>query len=440
MVSHLETDRLLLRRLTPDDAGALFRTAGDPAVMRYWFPGPDRDVCQTLERIAQIDDHWRDYGFGDWAAVSKPEGRVIGFSGLHHITDMAEVNIGYALEQGWWRRGLGREVCRLVLAHGFDRLGLSQIVAVIDPRNAASIALVESCGFALWKQLCWMGKERVAYRITATARTPDKRHNPVAHEFDGRRYAQASAHQKQWGASLIADLRLQGSERVLDLGCGDGALTAQIADLLPTGEVVGIDASRGMIAATRANERPNARFLLADIADFELGQRFDVIFSNAVLHWVKDHRRLYRHVVRALGDGGRVRFNFAGEGNCSHFFAVAREAMAHPEFAASFAAFEWPWYMPSVDEYSALVAAAGLREPRVWGENADRFFPDVDTMIAWVDQPSLVPFLAHLPNELKPAFRDYVVARMVEETRRADGTCFETFRRVNVAAPAQEAR
>ena len=440
MVSHLETDRLLLRRLTPDDAAALLRTTGDPAVMRYWFPGPDRDVRQTLERIAQIDDHWRDYGFGDWAVVSKPEGRVIGFSGLHHITDMAEVNIGYALEQAQWRRGLGREVCRLVLAHGFDRLGLSQIVAVIDPRNEASIALVENCGFALWKQLRWMGHKRVVYRLTATAHTPDERHKPVTHEFDGRRYAQASAHQKQWGASLIADLRLQGSERVLDLGCGDGALTAQIADLLPTGEVVGIDASRGMIAATHANERPNARFLLADIADFELGQRFDVVFSNAALHWVKDHRRLYRHVARALRDGGRVRFNFAGEGNCSHFFAVVREAMARPEFAASFAAFEWPWYMPSVDEYAALVATSGLREPRVWGENADRLFPDVEAMIAWVDQPSLVPLLAHLPDDLKTAFRDYVVARMIEETRRPDGTCFETFRRINVAAPAPEAR
>jgi trans-aconitate methyltransferase len=73
----------------------------------------------------------------------------------------------------------------------------------------------------------------------------------------------------------------------------------------------------------------------------------------------------------------------------------------------------------------------------VWGENADRLFPDVDAMVAWVDQPSLVPLLAHLPDDLKPAFRDYVVARMVEETRRLDGTCFETFRRINVAALAQ---
>ena len=90
--------------------------------------------------------------------------------------------------------------------------------------------------------------------------------------------------------------------------------------------------------------------------------------------------------------------------------------------------------MPSADEYAALVAATALREPRVWGENADRLFPDVEAMIAWVDQPSLVPLLAHLPDDLKTAFRDVVVGRMIEETRRPDGACFETFRRINVAA------
>ena len=172
-MSQLETDRVLLRRLTPGDAGALFRTTGDPAVMRYWYPGPDCDIRQTLERIAQIDDHWRDHGFGDWAVESKPDGRVIGFVGLHHISGMADVNIGYALEQASWRRGLGHEVCRLALAHGIDELGLSQIVAVIDPRNAASIGLAEKCGFTSWKQIRWMGQKRVAYRITATAHTAD---------------------------------------------------------------------------------------------------------------------------------------------------------------------------------------------------------------------------------------------------------------------------
>jgi trans-aconitate 2-methyltransferase len=71
----------------------------------------------------------------------------------------------------------------------------------------------------------------------------------MTHEFDGKKYEKASAHQREWGAKLITELELQGSERILDLGCGDGTLTAQIAGLLSKGEVVGIDASKGMIDA-----------------------------------------------------------------------------------------------------------------------------------------------------------------------------------------------
>jgi len=233
---------------------------------------------------------------------------------------------------------------------------------------------------------------------------------------------------------IIADLGLAGTERVLDLGCGDGSLTAQIADLLPAGEVVGIDGSQGMIEAAHAHARPNLRFLLMDIDQLDFTEPFDLVFSNATLHWVKDHRRLYENVARILRDGGQVRFNFAGEGNCMTFFRVAQEAMALEPFTIGFDGFEWPWYMPSVEDYSRLVESSALPNAHVWGENKDRFFPSVDAMIAWVDQPSIVPFLRCLPQQLQAPFRNFVVSRMVQQTRQQNGTCFETFRRINVSA------
>jgi len=142
----------------------------------------------------------------------------------------------------------------------------------------------------------------------------------MTHEFDGKKYEQASAHQKEWGTKLITELDLLGTERVLDLGCGDGAVSARIAELVPNGEVVGIDASRGMVEAARAKGRKNLRFLLMDINELNYSDEFDVVFSNATLHWIKDHKHLLRNVGRALRQGGRLRFNFAGEGNCSRFF------------------------------------------------------------------------------------------------------------------------
>jgi trans-aconitate 2-methyltransferase len=256
----------------------------------------------------------------------------------------------------------------------------------------------------------------------------------MAYEFDGRKYEKASAHQKEWGAWLISGIGLRGTERVLDLGCGDGTLTARIADLVPAGEVVGIDASRGMIDAAIEKRRKNLHFILMDINELGFVGEFDLVFSNAALHWVKDHERLFRKVRQSLREDGILRFNFAGDGNCSRFFKVVREAMSLDSFSEYFTGFEWPWYMPSVEEYSQLAQQSGFRDARVWGENADRFFPDKDAMISWIDQPSLVPLLAYVAEADKAVFREYVIERMIDETLQDDGRCFETFRRINIFA------
>ena len=259
----------------------------------------------------------------------------------------------------------------------------------------------------------------------------------MAHEFDGKKYEKASAHQKEWGAKVLADLALNGDERILDLGCGDGTITALIAGQLTSGHVVGIDASQGMIDAAKPKETPNLRFILMDIEAMDFSNTFDVIYSNAALHWVKDHHRLLGNCARALREDGILRFNFAADGNCSHFYSVICGAMKKVEFSHFFDAFSWPWYMPSIEEYTRLVGSSRLEGARIWGENADRFFPDTETMIAWLDQPSLVPFLASLPESHKGEFREYVIAEMIQQTRQADGRCFETFRRINLFAGKQ---
>lgn len=253
-------------------------------------------------------------------------------------------------------------------------------------------------------------------------------------EFDGKKYAQASAHQKQWGARLIAELDLRGDGHILDLGCGDGALTGQLAELVPQGRVVGVDASQGMIDVARARLAGNLSFVLMDINDWTLANRFDVIFSNAALHWILDHRRLLASVCAHLREPGVARFNFAGEGNCSNLYRVVMEVMAHDRYKPCFEGFVWPWFMPSVDQYQALLAGFPLREARVWGENANRKFPSSEALVGWIDQPSLVPFLREIDSPDRKGFRDAVVERMLKETAQGDGSYYETFRRISVLA------
>jgi trans-aconitate methyltransferase len=252
--------------------------------------------------------------------------------------------------------------------------------------------------------------------------------------FDGEKYRLASAHQKEWGAKVIDELKLTGRERILDLGSGDGALTAQLASLVPEGFVVGIDSSPSMIAAASQHSRPNLRFELLDMSRLDYEEEFDVIFSNSALHWVKDHRNLLRRIFKAMKSGGILRFNFPADGNCSNFNRIVQEVMADAGYAPHFRGFEWPWFMPRPEDYRVLLGRFAFEELRVRGENADRLFPDTDTLVRWIDQPCLVPFLPWVPAAERERFRAAVIERMMSATRQADGQCFETFRRVQVFA------
>ncbi len=254
-------------------------------------------------------------------------------------------------------------------------------------------------------------------------------------EFDAEKYKKASAHQRQWGKKLIAELDLKDNERILDLGCGDGGITAQLAELVPNGLVVGIDASQSMIeSAKKTHKAQNLKFDLMDINTIDFEDEFDAVFSNATLHWVKDHNKLLANVHKSLRTEGILRFNFAADGNCSHFFKVIKQVMAEKKYAEYFSDFDWPWYMPAVDEYEKNLTQFGFKETKVWGENADRYFASTEEMIRWVDQPSIVPFLKCVDDVDKKLFRDAVVEQMVKETIQPDRTCFETFRRINIFA------
>ena len=101
----VDTKRLLLRGIPESEAQVFHEIAGDPAVMAHWHPGADPDVAATRERILAIQRHWREHGFGDWGVEEKASGYLIGFSGLHYIDGMHEVNLGYAFRRDAWRRG-----------------------------------------------------------------------------------------------------------------------------------------------------------------------------------------------------------------------------------------------------------------------------------------------------------------------------------------------
>lgn len=253
-------------------------------------------------------------------------------------------------------------------------------------------------------------------------------------EFDGEKYKKASKHQKEWGNGLIAELTLSGNEEILDLGCGDGVLTEQLSQLVPNGKVLGIDASEGMIATAKNRGKSNLEFMQMDINNMNFQNMFDIIFSNAALHWVKNHEKLLLNSFNALKRNGVLLWDFAGNGNCSNFYEVVREKIKNEKYKQYFSDFEWPWYMPAKDDYEKIIDSVGFSSYNITEVNRDRFFSSTDEMIKWIDQPSIVPFINVIPEEIKMEFRDDVINSMLKKTLQPNGTCFETFRRIHVKA------
>ena len=254
------------------------------------------------------------------------------------------------------------------------------------------------------------------------------------YEFDGEKYKTASSHQKEWGKSLISKISLQGNEIILDLGCGDGHLTEQLSLLVPNGKVLGIDASIGMIKTAKEICRNNLDFIHMDINNLHFSNEFNIIFSNAALHWIKDHNRLLQNSYAALKVGGILLWDFGSNGNCSNFLEVIQNKIAEDKYIDFFRDFEMPWFMPSKSYYEELIANIGYSHFTITEVNRDRYFPTSDEMTKWIDQPCIVPFIECIPDTLKGTFRKEVIEEMLERTQQPDGTCFETFRRLQIYA------
>jgi len=254
------------------------------------------------------------------------------------------------------------------------------------------------------------------------------------HEFDGEQYKKASAHQTSWGEIMVESLPLMGTEHILDIGCGDGRVTAKIASRVPDGQVLGIDASKSMIASAKQYETKNLHFCVEEVSKLTFYHKFDVVFSHAALHWVLDHDILLEKIYAVLRPGGYARLNFAGKGTCPRLIKVLKELMKQSAFSKYFTNFIWPWYMPSTREYQIISELSPFRNVDISKENKKRIFPSEDSLIKWIDQPCLVPFLEVLDKNNKQQFRDEVIHQMLSKTRQLEGNLSEEFCRIDVFA------
>lgn len=170
----------------------------------------------------------------------------------------------------------------------------------------------------------------------------------MSSDWDAERYQSRHSYVWRHGEALLEFLNARAGERIIDLGCGAGQLTARIAE---TGAVVtGIDRSPEMIAQARANF-PKLDFRVGEATAFSVIDPVDAVFSNAVLHWVREARAAAQCVARALKPGGRFVLEMGGRGNVQRLLDTVLEVAGTVEI---------PWFFPSLGEYATVLESAGL--------------------------------------------------------------------------------
>lgn len=214
------------------------------------------------------------------------------------------------------------------------------------------------------------------------------------------RYAQHAHFVPALGKAVLDLLKPVSGERILDLGCGDGALTEKIA--ASGASVVGIDAAAEMVAAAQARGL-DAR--LIDGMRLNFVAEFDGVFSNAVLHWMKDDPdAVIAGVARALKPGRRFVGEMGGHG-CVAAITVAMMAVLERHGVEGKSAI--PWYFPTVDDYRARLERGGFSVEYI--QLVPRPTPLPTDMAGWLDTFAQ-PFLRHLPAQSRVGARDEVVA------------------------------
>ena len=220
--------------------------------------------------------------------------------------------------------------------------------------------------------------------------------------WDPERYARNARFVADLGAPVVDLLAPRAGERILDLGCGDGVLTAKLASM--GCHVVGVDSSAPQIAAARKLGL-DARVMSGEALDFH--REFDAVFSNAALHWMPNPAEVILGVKRALRSHGRFVGEFGGHGCVAKIQKALVEALDRRGISGKTAN---PWYFPTVEEYSQHLARGGFAVNYI--ALIPRPTPLPGDITSWLET-----FAESFTSTLPPAERSSYIAEVREDLR-----------------------
>ena len=187
-------------------------------------------------------------------------------------------------------------------------------------------------------------------------------------EWDAEVYHRVAESQYRWGLEVLERLPLAGDELVLDAGCGSGRVTKALAERLPEGRVIAVDGSEDMARKAREVLGPGADVRHLDLEALDLDERVDAVFSNAVFHWIKDHRNLFTRIRSTLAPGGRLVAQCGGKGNVANLADVILAVAKTGEYGKYLAEVPKAWNFRSDEETAPILEDVGFTDVRCWLE------------------------------------------------------------------------
>ena len=236
-------------------------------------------------------------------------------------------------------------------------------------------------------------------------------------------YAKNARFVSDLGEPLLRLLNARSGERILDLGCGDGALTEKIAGYGCT--VIGIDSS---LAQLEAAKKRGLNVVVMDGHRLAFQPRFDAVFTNAALHWMKQAESVVAGARNALKPGGRFVGEFGGKGNVESIRSVLHDTLRG--HAIDPIAID-PWYYPSPEEYSGVLSKAGFIVTYI--ELIPRPTKLPGDILGWLDVFAQ-PFTQAVPEPERPRFLQQVRDQLATRLSDGNGNWFADYVRLRFKA------
>jgi trans-aconitate 2-methyltransferase len=234
--------------------------------------------------------------------------------------------------------------------------------------------------------------------------------------WDAETYERIGTPMRRWAQAVIDDLDLKGDEVVLDAGCGSGSVTLDLLERLPRGKIYAVDSALQMIQklekTLKERDITNVVAMQSDLTKLYLNEQVDVVFSNAVFHWIQDDDGLFGSLARATRSGGRLRAQCGGGANIRKLMMCTREVEARPPYNEYLSGRVESRKYRTNEQAKQALERNGWRQVRAETFPSDVTFEDEDHAVLYLKTIILQQEAAALPDNLSGRFLRDVIAEV----------------------------